>query len=294
LRDALDREGGRDIAIDYPVIAPHTRLNSDAFRGALMGIIVDLPVDNVWIRASGLGADAGPLTMKRYLSAMAGLHNMGKPVIADQLGGLPGLVAMAFGAVSGVANGIGERERFDGRGWYQPPPVRKDDERFGRAVRIGIPGLGRSATIKELELLATARGGRKLVACGDRRCCPHGLKDMIDDPRRHAAYQAFSSVQALENIPHLSREHYLLNGPIAEADRLARGIKRLKPSDAEAALREIDLPRLMKRFHDHSRKVEKLRTTLERIHETRSDETPRARPVAPRHGESQEAGEGRK
>jgi hypothetical protein len=75
---------------------------------------------------------------------------------------------------------------------------------------------------------------------------------------------------------------------------LARGIKRLKPSDAEAALREIDLPRLMKRFHDHSRKVEKLRTTLERIHETRSDETPRARPVAPRHGESQEAGEGRK
>lgn len=294
LRDALDKEGGRHIAIDYPVIAPHTFLNSDAFRGALIGRIVDLPIDNVWVRASGLGADAGPLTMKRYLSAMAGMHNMGKPIIADQLGGLPGLVAMAFGAVSGVAQGIGERERFDARGWFQPPPVREDDDGFGRAVRIGIPGLGRSATIKELELLATARGGRKLVTCLDRKCCLHGLKDMIDDPRRHAAYQAFSSVQALENIPHLSREHHLLNGPIAEADRLAREIKRLKPSDAEAALREIDLPRLMKRFHDHSRKVEKLRSTLERVHEARSDETPRARPVPPRQGNSQKAGEDRK
>ncbi len=293
LREALDREGGQHIAIDYPIIAPHTQLNSDAFRGGLMRMIVDLPVENVWVRASGLGSDAGPLTMKRYLSAMAGLHNMGKPVIADQLGGLPGLVAMAFGAASGVAQGIGERERFDARAWYQPPPPRNEDG-FGRAVRIGIPGLGKSATIKELELLVSARGGRKLVACGDRRCCPHGLKDMIDDPRRHAAYQAFSSVRALEDVPHLSRERYLLNGPIAEADRLARGIKQLKPSESEAALHEIDLSKLMKRFHDHSRKVEKLRTTLERIHENRSDETPRARPVAPRRSNSQEEGENRK
>ena len=289
LRAALDREGGQHISIDYPVIVPHTLLNSDAFRGELIEAIADLPVDNVWIRASGLGSDAGPLMMKRYLSAMAGLHNLGKPIIADQLGGLSGLIAMAFGAVSGVAQGIGERERFDARAWYQPPPERKDDDEFGRAVRIGIPGLGRTATIKELELLAKAQGGRKLVACGDRRCCLHGLKDMIDDPRRHAAYQAFSRVRALEEIPHLSREHYFINGPMADADRLARRIKDLKPPESEAALREIDPSKLMKRFHDYSRKMEKLRRTLEKIHEARSDETPRARPVAPRHRHSLKA-----
>lgn len=104
---------------------------------------------------------------------------------------------------------------------------------------------------------------------------------MIDDPRRHAAYQAFSRVRALEDIPRLSREHYFINGPMAEADRLARSIKQLKPSDSEAALREIDSSKLMKRFHDYSRKLEKFRTTLEKIHEARSDETPRARPVSP-------------
>jgi hypothetical protein len=112
---------------------------------------------------------------------------------------------------------------------------------------------------------------------------------MIDDPRRHAAYQAFSRVRALEEIPHLSREHYFINGPMAEADRLARRIKDLKPSKSEAALCEIDPSKLMKRFHDYSRKMEKLRRTLEKIHEARSDETPRARPVAPRHRHSLKA-----
>ena len=281
LRAALDRHGGEHISIDYPVIVSHTRLNSEVFRGELVERIADLPIDNVWIRAAGLGSSAGPLMMKRYLAAMSAIHNLGKPLIADQLGGLPGLIAMAFGAVSGIAHGIGERERFDVSAWYKPPPERNDDEPFGRAVRIGIPGLGRSATIKELELLASTRGGRKLVACGDRKCCLHGLKDMLDDPRRHAAYQAFSQVGALERVPLLSREHFFLNGPMAEADRLAREIKKLKPSESDAQLHEIDPHRLMKRFHEHSRKIEKLRTTLERIHETRGDDFPKARPVVP-------------
>ena len=47
LRKALDREGGQHIAIDYPVITPHTSLNSDDFRGQLAETIFDLPVDNI-------------------------------------------------------------------------------------------------------------------------------------------------------------------------------------------------------------------------------------------------------
>lgn len=294
LRAALDRHGGKHIAIDYLVIAPHTQLNSNEVRGRLTEVISDLPVDNVWVRASGLGTDAGPQTMRRYLSAIGSFHNLGKPIIADHLGGLPALAAMTFGAVSGVAHGIGERERFDARSWHKPPPARKAGDEFGRAVRIGIPGLGKTGTIKELELLASAKGGRRLVACGDRYCCQHGLKDMINDPRRHAAYQAIKPVQALEEVPALSREHYFLNGPMLDADRLARGIKQLKPSETEAQRRDIDLDKLMKRYHDHSRKLEQLRTTLEKVHESRSDEMPRARPVAPRLAGSRQTREDRK
>ena len=291
LRKALDQEGGHHIAIDYPIITPHTNLNHSQFRVSIAEITADLPVDNIWIRASGLGSDSGPQTMNRYLSAMRAFHNFGKPVIADQLGGLPGLIAMAFGAISGTAHGIGERERFDARTWHKPPPKRKDGSKFGRTVRIGISGLGKSVTIKELELLATAKGGRKLVVCGERLCCQHGMKDTIADPRRHAAYQAFKQVRELEQIPPLNRERYFLNGPMAEADRLARTIKRLKPSVEEARLRDIDLHKLMKRYHDHSRKLEQLRITLERVHETINEETPRARPIAPRQRRIRQMGE---
>ena len=47
LRAALDREGGQHIALDYPVIVPHTLLNRDDFRGELVESIADLPVDTL-------------------------------------------------------------------------------------------------------------------------------------------------------------------------------------------------------------------------------------------------------
>lgn len=281
LRDALDREGGKHIALDYPVIVSNVRLNEGAFRGEFLEMIADAPVRQIWVRASGLGTDAGPLTLKRYISSMAALHNLGKPVIADQLGGLPGLAAVAFGAISGFAHGIGERERFFSGDWFRAPLPRKDDDGFGRPARIIVPGLGKSFTRNELELLAAAKGAHRLVVCGDRHCCPHGLRDMLDDPRRHAAYQVFESINSMENVPPLSREHYFLNGPMVNATRLARDIKNLKISGSEAEKRRIDSGKLAQRLHDYSFKIEKIGTTLERLHETRGDETPRARPVAP-------------
>ncbi len=114
---------------------------------------------------------------------------------------------------------------------------------------------------------------------------------MIDDPRAHAAYQAFSQVRAMQEIPQFSREHYLLNGPIADADRLAREIKQLRPSEAEARLHGIDVAKLMKRFHDYSHKVHRVHPPLETIHNSRSDETPRVRPIAPRHGQGRQVRE---
>lgn len=282
LRAALDREGGSHIAIDYPVIHSHAALNDGAVRSELLNGLADLPFDNVWMRASGLENNAGPLTTKRFLSAMSGLHNLGKPIIIDYLNGLTGAAALAFGVVSGAANGIEERERFDARLWHKPPPERNDDDNFGRTVRIVIPGYGRSFTIKELELLASARGGKKLVACGDRKCCLHGLPDMISDHREHAAYQSFSAIESMAAIPDLNRERYFLNGPLKQARRRARMIKDLRPTQKEADIRGVDLQSLLKRTNDHSGKINKLYTTLERYHESRADGAPRARAVSPR------------
>jgi hypothetical protein len=84
---------------------------------------------------------------------------------------------VCFGAISGFAEGVGERERFDAREWHKPPKVRSEDEEFGRSTRIAIPGLGRSVTLTDLRQLHDAKGGRRLIACADRNCCLHGFTD---------------------------------------------------------------------------------------------------------------------
>jgi hypothetical protein len=278
LRAALDREGGKSIAIDFPLIIPTTMLNDTARRGAVLSALADLPFDNLWVRVSGLGADAGPLQMIRYLSALGGLHNLGKPVIADYLGGLPAHAALAFGMVSGIAVGVGERERLDASDWHKPPKPRADEEAvFGRTIRIAVPGLHRTLKRDELDVLASAKNGRRICGCPDRGCCPHGYTSMIADHRGHAARQLFRAVGELEAVPDLRRETFFIEGPLKAADLKAREIKALRPDPKEATRLNVDVEKLVQRLTDHAKKVEKLRTSLEAVHETRGPESPRAR-----------------
>ena len=82
LRDALDREAGRHVAIDYPLILPHTRLLDDRYLPRILTALRGLPVDNLVVRLSGFGADAGPFTVKRTLGAIEELQVLGYPHIA--------------------------------------------------------------------------------------------------------------------------------------------------------------------------------------------------------------------
>ncbi len=279
LRRALDREGGSQIAIDYQVILANTMLNNSAVRGSVISTLSDLPIENLWVRASGFGADAGPLAAKHYLTSIVGFHNLGKPVVADYLGGLVGQAALAFGAVSGIAQGISEHERFDARDWHKEPEPFEDGTRFARAVRVSIPGLDKSVKRNELEVLASARTGRRLCGCNDRACCPHGYAEMVADPRGHAARRLMQSITNLEAVPDLRREAHFLNGPMAEADRRGREIKALRPPPSEAARHGVILDELMRRLASHSHRNEKLRASFEHLHETRGLEGPRARPI---------------
>jgi uncharacterized NAD(P)/FAD-binding protein YdhS len=86
----------------------------------------------------------------------------------------------------------------------------------------------------------------------------------------------------LEAVPDLRRESYFLNGPMADAHRLARQVRLLRPPAAEAERRHIDLAGLMTRFRQHSRRIEQLLSMLEMLHQLRGDEGPRALPVQSR------------
>ena len=193
LRDALDREGGNRIGIDYPLILPHTFLPDEGHRKHLMAAICDLPIDNLVLRLSGFGADAGPLTIRRTLIAIHKLHPLGYPILLDHIGGLVGVSTIAFGIASGIAHGIGERERFDGRDWHKPQKVRETGTSFGSPIYLPVPGLDKSFRIADLEVIANAPGGHRLVVCNERECCPRGLISMQNDPRAHIARQNFTT-----------------------------------------------------------------------------------------------------
>jgi hypothetical protein len=278
LRKALDDAGGKHIAIDYPLITPHVWLNDHQTRGALVQGLADLPVDSVWIRASGFSSDVGPATLKRYIASVGAMHNLGKPIIADHVGGLVGLSVMASGVSSGTAHGIGERERFDASAWHKAPPERAEGDEFGRAVRVSLVALNKSLTVAELDLLSKAKGGRRLVSCGDSKCCAHGYDDMIADPRSHAAHQSFARHEALQSVPDLRRLDYLLSGPIAEAVRQAKQIASLKPSKAEAIRLNIDCDSLMDRLREQRKRLEKSKSALEVIRDSAGG-TVRSRPL---------------
>ncbi|MBV8826987.1 MAG: hypothetical protein JO220_18515 [Hyphomicrobiales bacterium] len=272
LREALDRAGGRHIGIDYLVLIPHVALDDLAERGQILASVKNLPFDNLWIRASGFGADSGPLTTRRYINSLSRMNNLGKPIVADYLGGLVSLAAEAFGSISGFAEGVGERERFDAREWHKSPKPRDDDDVFGHARRVTIAGFGRTVTCAELAKLCEAKGGRRLVACTNRSCCPHGLSDVLVNPKRHSLNYRSIQIRSLEQTPDLSRPQHFLDGEMTRADRLSRQIKELKTGD--------DL--LTKRLTDHSHRMEKLRATLEHFQETRGANHPRALPIVER------------
>ena len=279
LRRALDREGGAHIAIDYPLIMSHVHLNDPDRRSGIADGLQGLPFDNLWIRASGFGNDAGPLTVTRYMNALSGLHNLGHPIIGDYLGGVIGEAAVAFGAVSGLAHGIGERERFDTSGWEKPPRETGNGFR-GRAKRVQLGTLNRSFSLPELELLCSAKGGRRLLLGSNRSRLAHGVQDILRDPRGFAAQEATRHLEGMSGIPDLHRGQHFLERRMTEVARVARSVKDLKPPKEKAADKKVDLENLMKRLNVHSANIDKLQSALERQHEELKERAGRAMAVS--------------
>ena len=179
LRAALDREAGRHVAIDYPLILPHTRLLDERYLPRILIALRGLPVDNLVVRLSGFGADAGPLTVKRTLGAIQELDILGYPILLDYVGGMVGLGALAFGIVSGIAHGIGERDRFDARSWHKP----QQQPTAGPILRTAHPS-------------SAARYGQIVPQTGFRGHRQHGKGAATDRLRRSGVLSAWTNVHA--------------------------------------------------------------------------------------------------
>lgn len=187
IRTALDEAGEARIAVDYTLLAPLARLADPSWREQVLRHLDPLPFRQIWIRAGpfgiGLNADLAALSQ-----AIAAFRSLGRPVILDHAGGLPGLAPLALGHADGICHGVGSQLEADFLEWGldlpsgTPPP--------GRRRKIYQPKLDRILTPLEYDALdALPKNKRKEFSCIADGCCPSN-QAVIDDPKGHFLRQS--------------------------------------------------------------------------------------------------------
>lgn len=254
LRRALDIEGGRDIAIDYPLMIPNAVLNDAAERKALLGALASLPINSLWFRISGFGAGATGAGLRKYVAAAQDFQILGKPIVADGVGGMAALAIAAFGAACGIAHGVAEKERFDTSKWNKPPTSGGG----GGGYNILLPGIDRLLKRAEAEALMSVPHARRLLSCNDPTCCMHGFEDTLKDPKGHYLRQRASQLRILSSVPEQRRVRHFLDTDLAIADRTARQVAKLKVAD----------PQLAKTLRENANRLDRMRDVLEDLHTT--------------------------
>jgi hypothetical protein len=254
LRQALDVVGGTHIAIDYPLTIKNASLRDPAQRRAFVAGLSNMPFDNLWLRTSGFGADTGAPMLRRYIASVLDFQRLGKPIVADGVGGLAALAIAAFGAAGGVCHGLGEKERFDATGWDKPPTPGGG----GREKRLLIPGLDRLLSEKQVNILMEAEGARRLLSCNDRDCCPNGLADTLKDPKGHYLRQRAKPLDRLSRIAEVRRVPDFLRNDLAPAARTA----------ADAAKLGVVDPAVVEMLQRIDERLERMGPVLSDLHKT--------------------------
>lgn len=209
LRDYLDQNGGRTIPLIYPLAISYEIFRTPQMRAQVISALINIKADAIWLKIDGLqGAHATPTAVKNFIAAAADFHQLGRKLVADCIGGKVGLALMAFGAVGGIAHGIGVFEKFDSghlRSTNNSTP-------FTPSMPIYMPGIDAMLSPKEAELLLNASPQAKAAfACRDTHCCKRGVKDMLLDPKRHYVVQRMKEVAELSQFPEAIRAHQFLD-----------------------------------------------------------------------------------
>lgn len=265
LREALDREGGADIAIDYLLVAQLRELSDKQLQSELACDIGSLPIENLWIRASMTSPDQSPTNAQSLVRTLARWHNLGVPLVMDYVGGLSGEALLSMNVVSAVAHGFGEKTSFVTSGWQDAPKERSKDERRGRASRIGLTSLGRTFTAAELEVLLSAHGAKTALLPNDRRVIPNGIDDLLENVMRFNANESERRFATISETPTALRPENFAGNRMREVVEAAKKAARLNPNQRIAEENKVDLDKFRRRLLNQKKVAEQLRETYEKI-----------------------------
>jgi hypothetical protein len=258
LRRLLDMEGGKDIAIDYPLLLTNAALNDPAERATIIPALSSLPIQSVWLRTSGFGSDATPAGVRKYIAALRDFGSLHMPVVSDGMGGMAGLAITAFGAASGLAHGVAEKERFDARSWNKP---RLEGRSGGGGYTVLLPGVDRLLKKEEAQTLMAAPHARRILSCQDRGCCPSGFEDTLKDPKGHYLRQRKMQCDALSAVQDQLKAHHFLEKTLEGASKTARQASKLKTGDE--GLGTV--------LAKNARRLERMGEVLENLHGTEGE-----------------------
>ncbi len=212
--------GGGGLDLIYSLALPIKTLRNPAERQAIIAAIADAPFDALWLKTENFGDNATGEKTVAYINACRDFHDRGLPVVGDYVGGLPGLAALAFGAVGGIAHGVTMQQSFTTSHWRQP----RGAQSGGAGWRVYVPQLDVLLKPPAADALLNS-SPRVKAACGcrDTHCCPHGARDMIHRPARHAIYQRAREIERLSLAPQRLRADQYLNDVVRPvSDMVAR------------------------------------------------------------------------
>jgi len=236
---------GKELDLIYSLAVPMTMLRNTTERRAVIATLADAPYAAVWLKVQNFGDDATGEKVAAYIDACREFHERGLPLVGDHIGGLPGLGALAFGAVGAIAHGVTMQQNFKAAGWRNP----RVKGGGGPSWRIYISQLDLLLKPKiARELFAASPRIRALCSCRDTHCCPHGTPDMLSHPARHAIYQRSREVERLGAVPQSQRAVHYLNQSVRRVSDHVAGMAAFPIADMDLSKSLQGKQREMSRF----------------------------------------------
>jgi hypothetical protein len=255
-----------ELELIYSLAVPMSVLRNTVERRAVIAALADAPCRAIWLKIQYFGDDATGEKVAAYIEACREFHERGLPLVGDHIGGLPGLGALAFGAVGGIAHGVTMQQNFRASGWRKP----RAKGSGGPSWRVYIPQLDLLLKTKTAsELFAASPKIRAMCGCRDTHCCPHGTGDMLNHPARHAIYQRAREVERLGAVPQSLRASQYLN----------QNVRRVSDDIVRAAALPIVDVDLAKSLQDKHREMSRFRQMM--AHLVESAESSASVAVAP-------------
>jgi hypothetical protein len=239
----------KQVELIYSLAVPMSVLRNTGERRALIAALADAPCSAIWLKIQHFGDDATGEKVAAYIEACREFHERGLPLVGDHIGGLPGLGALAFGAVGGIAHGVTMQQTFRASGWRSP----RAKGSGGPSWRVYIPQLDLLLKTKTAsELFAASPKIRAMCGCRNTHCCPHGVRDMLDHPARHAIYQRAREIEQLGEAPQSLRAGQYLN----------QNVRRVSDDVARAAALPTVNVDLTKSLQDKQREMSRFRRMM--------------------------------